>query len=275
MAISVAQARQICTQAELDLVLQSTTRQIGNLDAKQLRAAIRRTRTVRDKWRDLANAQTRDTKVQDPGNLDRANARSAEKAQLFDEALTRFEKRLGKVDSSANGRGGAAKQPAKKVRAADHRASRAGMRTSLNEKADQLNASTSSRKAAGKAPAKAEASSATDKPSSSGKSVRKASAKKAVSKKKAPKRKSATRVSAGSKVPAGTNPPTHGLAAAAIAAGRDAGETSDKPSGADKKRNLKAKAAAKASAINRSGAPRIQGHISSQGRRNQAKRSSR
>src|SRR5690606_29904846 len=42
VAISVAQARQICTQAELDLVLQSTTRQIGSLDSKQLRSAIRR-----------------------------------------------------------------------------------------------------------------------------------------------------------------------------------------------------------------------------------------
>jgi hypothetical protein len=80
VAISVARARQICTQSELALVLESTTRQIGQLDAKQLRASIRRSRTLRDKWRDLSHSQTRDTKATDPDKLGEANARSAEKA---------------------------------------------------------------------------------------------------------------------------------------------------------------------------------------------------
>lgn len=300
MAISVSQARQICTKAELDLVLQSTTRQIGDLDAKQLRASIRRARTLRDKWRELANAQTRDTKTEDPGNLGRANARSGEKAELFDEALTRFEKRLTKVDGAASGSAGgdASKTPPKKVRATGHRSTRA----ELNAKTEMLNATgstgqapgTATDKPAAKAPASAaggsksasagaanaDASSdaasktaAPKKAATKSATAKKASAKKGPPKRSAPKRKAAAAVSA--KAPTGTNPPTHGLAAAAMAAGRDAVAIGDKPTGADKKRNLKAKTAAKATAVSRSGAPRIQGHISSQGRRNQAKRSSR
>jgi hypothetical protein len=341
VAISVAQARQICTKAELDLVLQSTTRQIGDLDGKQLRASIRRARTLRDKWRDLANAQTRDTKVDDPGNLDRANARSGEKAELFDEALTRFEKRLAKVDSAVNGAssGGTSKNPPKKVRAVDHRASRSETRGALNEKTDALNDKASVKKSpaksassaasksspAGKASAvnkgsaagnnkTAGKSAAAGKTAATGKSAgtgkptadksaagkkkpvadksavisasttadKKSSsskpAKKGPPKRSAPKRKSAPATAPQSA--AGSNadnvqpqPPMHGLAAAAIAAGREGG--GDKMTGAEKKRNLKATTAAKATAVNRSGAPRIQGHISSQGRRNQAKRSAR
>jgi hypothetical protein len=155
VAISVAKARQICTQAELDLVLQSTTRQIGDLDAKQLKAAVRRARTMRDKWRDLASAQTRGTKAEDPANLDRANARSSEKATLFDEALQRFEKRLAKVDGADSGKGAAKKNPPKKVRAGGHRAEGAEVRDALNEKTEMLNSAAPTKpsgtgKAAGK-----------------------------------------------------------------------------------------------------------------------------
>jgi hypothetical protein len=200
VAINSVRARQICTKAELDLVLQSTTKHIGNLDAKQLKAAVRRSRSLRDKWRDLVHSQTRDLKATEPQKLEDANARSAEKATLFDETLARFEKRLSKLDGEAS-----KPSPAMKTASnVNHRTDRAAVRESLNATTETLNAST----------------------------------KRATKKAATIKKKSATKT-------------------AAVG------------------RNLKAKAKAKATAVARSGAPRIQGHVSSQGRRNQAKRNAR
>jgi hypothetical protein len=260
VAISAARARQICTKAELDLVLQSTTKHIGNLDAKQLKTAVRRSRTLRDKWRDLAHSQTRDTKATDPDKLGDANARSAEKATLFDEALSRFEKRLSKIDVAA-AKASPAKKPAPKV---NHRADRAAVRETLNAKTETLNA----------APAGTTAKSTSVKKKAATKTAgggSTPSTKTAVPKKKAPAKKAAAAKPAARK----SKPVSaHGLAAAKLAAGQPS-TTSDQVTGAEKKRNLKAKTKAKATAVARSGAPRIQGHVSSQGRRNQAKRNTR
>lgn len=258
MAISAARARQICTKAELDLVLQSTTTHIGKLDTKQLKGAVRRARTLRDKWRDLANSQTRGTKANNPDKLGDANARSTEKATLFDEALARFEKRLSKVDAGA-GKTAPTKKAVSKV---DHRADRASIRETLDTKTDMLNASTNGakKKATPVKKKTATKSAATSTPAAS----KKAAPKKAAIKKKAP-----------AKPPARKSKPVsaNGLAAAQLAAGQPS-NNSDALTGAEKKRNLKAKTTAKATAVARSGSPRIQGHVSSQGRRNQAKRNS-
>jgi hypothetical protein len=238
------------------LVLQSTTKHIGSLDAKQLKTAVRRSRTLRDKWRDLANSQTRDTKATNPDKLGDANARSVEKATLFDEALTRFEKRLSKLDV-----GTAKVSPVKKGAVkVDHRADRAAVSETLNVKTETLNASTTRANSAVKAtPVKK-------------KSATKSSA--AVTppatKKGAPKKKAPAKPVARKSKPVSAN----GLAAAQLAAAQ-APATSDKLTGSEKKRNLKAKTTAKETAVARSGSPRIQGHVSSQGRRNQAKRNSR
>jgi len=275
VAISVARARQICTKAELALVLESTTRQIGQLDAKQLRAAVRRSRTLRDKWRDLAHSQTRDTKATDPDKLGEANARSAEKAELFDDALQRFEKRLTKVDKvSANG-SASAKRPTKSARATDHRAERAEIRDVLSEKKEMLNSPVRN------SPTKKAVTKKSASPAATAEPVKKAAAAKAAAK-KSPVKKSAIKKASVKKAATKKAPPAkpvrpaanqNGVAAAALAAGENS--ASDVMTGADKKRNLGAKTEAKATAVRRSGAPRIQGHVSSQGRRNQAKRNSR
>jgi hypothetical protein len=257
VAISSARARQICTKAELDLVLQSTTIHIGNLDAKQLKAAIRRARTLRDKWRDLAHAQTRDTKATSPEQLGEANARSAEKGVLFDETLARFEKRLSKVDTSPTV-GSASSKASSKV---NHRADRATVRETLNAKTEMLNASSSPTPAKKVATKKA----ATKKAATKSPASKPVASKKAAPKKKTAKKPPTRKAGAVS---------TKGVAAAELASGRPA-VASAKLTGADKKRNLKAKTSAKATAVARSGAPRIQGHVSSQGRRNQAKRNTR
>jgi len=265
VAISAARARQICTQSELDLVLQSTTKNIGQLDTKQLKAAIRRARTLRDKWRDLAHSQTRDTKANNPDKLGEANARSGEKGELFDEVLQRFEKRLTKLDDAATkvaARSTKVARAGKTSAAVDHRADRAEIRSVLSEKTDVLNSP--------------------NKPAASKKAVaKKTPTKKATVKKTNAKAAPTAAETNGSISKPAAKPPrrkaaaaNNGAAAAALAADRSPVQ-SDSMTGADKKRNLKAKTVAKATAVKRSGAPRIEGHISSQGRRNQAKRNSR
>lgn len=263
MAITAARAKQICTKAELDLVLQSTTKHIGNLDSKQLKSALRRSRTLRDKWRDLTHSQTRDTKATSPEKLGEANARSSEKATLFDETLSRFQKRLSKLEAEAT-KAAPTKKAASTV---DHRADRAAIRETLSAKTELLNASAAAANngaatngaATKTAPVKKKAAAKTDAGGNS-----------------SPAKKTATKKKATSKLPTRKPKPVavDGLAAAQLAADQPLA-TSDKLTGAAGKRNLKAKTKAKATAVARSGAPRIQGHVSSQGRRNQAKRNAR
>ena len=284
MAISVAQARQICTPAELDLVLQSTTRQIGSLDPKQLRSSIRRARTLRDKWRDRAASQTRDTKSQNPDRLGEANARSNDKAQLFDEALGRFEKRLSKVDGATNGSAAATKaKPAKQTRTGEHRATRSSVRSTLSKKAEKLNADDT---APSSSPATSPATVASDatvtaggdgsaKPAGKRTVAKKGATPKASAKRKGPPKRKAPPRSSNAAVPAAAAPVAQGLAAAAMAAGRDGGEGGEPSAGSTKKRSSKAKPAAKATAVKPGGSPRMPGKVASQGRRSQAKRGSR
>ena len=293
MAISAARARQICTKAELELVQQSNTKNIGSLSATQLKSLVRRARTQRDKWRDQSHAQNRSTKVTDPAKLEEANRRSAEKATLFDEALGRFEKRLAKVEAAGEK---AKRQPAGTAKKAEstvnHRADRAAVRSVLLAKTESLNeASTPSKspskaakktsKRAAKKVAKKAASSTTGK---SAKAAPTKSATKSATKSKTAKRSvSASRtkkavarkVSKRSQTLAASTPGTAGQSSGLMAAKLAAGELPAKGkqrSKTNKSRNMKAKTSAKADAIARSGAPRIQGHVSAQGRKNQAKR---
>ncbi len=278
MAISVAQARQICTQSELDLVLQSTTRQIGSLDAKQLRSSIRRARTLRDKWRDRAASQTRDTKSQNPDKLGEANARSSDKAQLFEEALGRFEKRLSRIDGTTNGAAAASKtKPAKQARTSAHRATRASVRSALSKQAAKSDAAAlASARAANAATAKAAAPGETATTAATAASKRtvakKGSSTKVSAKRKGPPKRKAAPSSSTSAVPTATAPVAPGLAAAAMAAGRDSAAAS---TAGTKKRKSPTNAAAKTTAAKPGGGPRMSGNVASQGRRSQAKRGSR
>ncbi len=241
MTISVAEAKKICTPAELELVQMSTTRNIGSLDAKQLKAKIRRARTLRDKWRDQAAEQTRQTKVDQPEHLNRANARSEAKAQLFAETLARFESRLAKVDSSYRNEAAPAGTPTKEVRARGHRAERAAVRDVLDAKKSKLN------KAAAAPPAAA-AKTATPKV------AKKKTATKTAAKKAAPKRT----VKAAAPVAKPVSP-------AAAKSGKTRTGTA-KPS------DLGARSIAKANRVSAGGGPRIKGHVSAQNKRSQARR---
>jgi len=102
MAYNRSHARTLCSPAEYALFAASLADRIGELSVSQLKGKRERARKLRDKYRDLekrqrlANRQrTGSKKGEGPGT----NARTAEKAKLFTEALERFSARLEKMDS--------------------------------------------------------------------------------------------------------------------------------------------------------------------------------
>jgi hypothetical protein len=133
MAISLAQAKSLCSENELALVLLSTRSEIGKLSAGQLRLKIKRARDLRDKWSDQSRKQRRATQAAQKARDTDANARSAKKAQLFEEALGRFESQLAKLESDGKSGNAAPKRVAARERSAGHRAARAEIRDSLKQ----------------------------------------------------------------------------------------------------------------------------------------------
>jgi hypothetical protein len=90
-------ARSLCTAAELDLVLASFEPDAGRLSETRLRSAIVRARRLRDKYRDLLRRQRLATRARTGSKLGAgpgANARTAQKASLFEETLARFAREL-------------------------------------------------------------------------------------------------------------------------------------------------------------------------------------
>ncbi len=248
MALTASDARKVCTKPELELFLASTSKRLADLDSRRLNAKIKRARALRDKWRDLAEKQTRQTKVHTPADLDRANARSQLKAQLFAEALDRFQSRLEQLDS-VSPTAPRKKVPAKK-RTDQHRATRAVVRDVLKNKRDKLNA---------EKPAAAKSAKATATASSP-----------AVASKPAPAQPGTAKTAPSKSAKAASKQKSKSAPATSAATFRG------KPvAGPQKKRNLNAKTAAKAARVRSSGAVRVQGHTSAQTKRNQAKRNLR
>ncbi len=268
MAVSMSEARKLCTSAELDLVLMSGTKRIGDLDAKQLQAKIRRARTLRDKWRDQSSRQVRETKTEQPEKLETANARSATKAQLFAETVERFEKRLAKVAPDAKWTSSTRRStPAtpKPARVASHRATRGAIRETLNAKTDALNAE-KSQPVAKTTPVKKTAKKSTTSAAGAAKSAKSA-------KKKAAKTAKSTKA----KVPPRKKRPivtdtTSPLIQEASGPGPASLPVSPR---ARFQKDPKAQTAAKAARFTRGGATRVQGHIAAQNKRQQARRNSK
>jgi hypothetical protein len=97
-------ARALCTPAELELVLLSFPDQVKTLSAARLKLKRTRARALRDKYRDLLRRQklaTRDRTGSKLGRGPKTNARTADKAKLFDETLKRFEAQVAVVDAAA------------------------------------------------------------------------------------------------------------------------------------------------------------------------------
>ena len=139
MAISLPRAKALCNANELSLLRASTRNEIGKLSSAQLKQKITRARNLRDKWNDQARSQRRATQSAQRSRQTDANARSAEKADLFGEALGRFEAQLAKLASKGRSSASAPKKIASRARSASHRADRAEVRDTLKGKKLVLN----------------------------------------------------------------------------------------------------------------------------------------
>jgi hypothetical protein len=132
MPISIVRAKALCNATELALVASSAPRAISKLSASKLRFSVEQARKLRDKWRDQSDAQRRKSQKKLGARGTDDNARSIEKAQLFDEVLGRFAARLAASDSAgtvSKPRAGAKRTE----RNRSHRATRANVRGSLQE----------------------------------------------------------------------------------------------------------------------------------------------
>jgi hypothetical protein len=92
--------KSLLTDTEYELFLESLPDRIGDLDKKGLRSGVTRTRRARDKYADLQRRQA-GAKRQRAGGRGAAlgaNERTAQKADIFGEALARFEAQIDKIE---------------------------------------------------------------------------------------------------------------------------------------------------------------------------------
>ena len=123
MATSITQAKPLLTAAELELFDHSRAEPIKALSAKQLAGKEKRTRTLRDKYRDLYRRQTVAVRgnVKGVAATSDANARTQRKADIMQEMLDRFEARSSLLETREARAGEAkaltSKKPARKAAA--------------------------------------------------------------------------------------------------------------------------------------------------------------
>jgi DNA polymerase III gamma/tau subunit len=258
--ITIAEARKICTQAELGLLMACRPKAIEKLTADELKAAVMSARRLRDKWRDVATEQRRTTQRQQKGRVTNDNARSAEKAAIFAHAVKKFEGQLKAVEAGG-GPTKSAKRPSKEKptkaeRGQSHREVRSITREHLKAAKQEMNVAAGTAKAAPKKKvAKKKATS----------TAAAAPKKDATKKKSAPAKKKAVK-----KVAA--KPAAKKTAKKKVAkAPKKAGQVSK-----DAGKQLTATTAAKKSRIKASGLlARVRGHVVARGRRAQGKRDAR
>jgi hypothetical protein len=263
-----AKVKALCTAAEAELVRASRRPEIGQLDARALKKHVTQARKLRDKWRDQATKQRRDTQQRHNARVADGEKRSEQKAEIFDAALAAFEKQLEKVSAagSASSKPAPTKKAAKSAPAPDHRAARASKREALEAQREEMNA----------------ASKPATKPIKK-KVTKKKTATKAMStaavapKKKVVKKKTAKKgvyaAAAKKAVKSLLNQPTEHDAATKSTKGTQS-EGLVGPVNAKKQRG--AQTAAKQERLDQSGVrSRLKGHASASGRRSQGKRDSR
>lgn len=252
------------TAPERTLLAASRGADLERASETELGRLLARARTLRDKWRDQFRTQRRSTLKTARARGTEGNDRTREKAELFADAVGRFEARLAalgaKVAAAVTaGRKSAAKaKPGKTARAAGHRASRAQTRKTLAELATaKPGRRVVSRAAKGKAVATPAKSAATATPAAA---VERAAGKSAAGT-KAPKRSK--------KRHAGRAP----TAVEAVAAKR---KHNKKTVGFDPLSQLTVQSKLKANRFKFSGRDtQVRGHMAAQTRRAQGRRDSR
>jgi len=127
------------TAPERSLLTASRGADLERATETELGRLLARARTLRDKWRDQFRTQKRSTVKTARARGTEGNDRSREKAELFADAVGRFEARLAALGAKVaaavtKGRKAAASaKPGKAARAVGHRASRAQTRKTLAE----------------------------------------------------------------------------------------------------------------------------------------------
>jgi hypothetical protein len=104
LAINKTQAAKLLNAAEMDMFNASRAPTIKQLTDTRLTAKVKRARTLRDKFRDLLRRQKLSSRKKTgtkTGTSGSANERTAIKAEIFDDILQRFSKRLEQVHAAA------------------------------------------------------------------------------------------------------------------------------------------------------------------------------
>lgn len=127
MTIPRTTARKLCTDVEYRLVNDSFPPEISGLSEKALAQRIKRARTARDKYRALAERQTREARGRIAPRSARpakSNANTVIKQKIFDETLARFEKHAAPVERKKTKRSAGDAAPAKSSKRSTPRKSR-------------------------------------------------------------------------------------------------------------------------------------------------------
>lgn len=303
MAYTLTQARPLLTAAELELFEQSRTEPVKRLTPAALASAVKRTRTLRDKSRDLYRRQTVSVRTDTPGAVTGDdNQRTQRKADILQEVLERYEARATLLsergDSNSKGKTGgkaSAKTSDKGSASSDKVTAKAGAEPrSMKKDSSAAPAKTAKTAKTAKAAAAAPAAKADVKTI---KASKQASAEQASDKVSKPAKAAAS----GKKSSASAQPSTLGSAGAGMSPDTDSG-AAPKPvkAGSAPARSPKAPSRKAPTANNKASAPNvnapldtlpsskrtsplktdptntaIQAHQSSQGRRAQGKRDSR
>jgi len=138
MAYNRIQARNLCTASEYTLFEASLADHIKSLQPAALRGAIRRARVARDKYRDLLQRQRLATRARTgskKGGSPDVNARTGQKAQLFDEVLQRLQNRQDELTRQAERAARKQARDEARAQAQAAQAKRAAARAKLRKKA--------------------------------------------------------------------------------------------------------------------------------------------
>ena len=232
MAINMKEARTLCSSSELQLVHSATQTEIVKLTPARLRAKIDRARKLRNKFRDLARQQRRESRGKSKPRSSRpaqGNEATKRKEEIFAEAIAAFEARLAKLAGAQRKKAG--KKTARKAGAAKKVTKKKVTKKKVAKKVAKKTAKKASNRTASAVAGKA-GSAPTIKP-----------------KKTTKKKRTLGSVDTGE---------------------RKLSRTAVLIAQSEETRAIRSQKRQR-----RSGATKIQGHVSSRGRRNQAKRDSR
>jgi hypothetical protein len=275
MTVDRKTAKLLCEGDEFQLYEMSQKRKLESLTEVELAAAVTRSRTLRDKWQDVSRAQRRSVQSAQGARQTSANARSEEKAAMFADIHQLFVARQQAVQSNQVSVP-AGKRPlkvARQDRKIVHRAERSVVRGELKKTKNAANRAARAKEpsAATTDAAPPEASSATPSsaaPKKSPASRQTKGAKKTVKSKGASLAKARTkRLAKKAARPVAQSTPT--------SASKSKSKSPKGTSSIAASRNPNLSAKTTKNIIASGGGKRLQAHVSSVGKRTQARRDSK